>query len=139
MLAGAALVVAAILAVKLWWTSLPVADRLWAVRWWAPPCVMLLPLATTARQVRSLWPVSIAVLVVVDRDRGRFKPGGDQYQFVESHTWIPSFGTGYILGVDGIALALVVLTAVLVPILISPAGTTAATNGCAGRQRTTSR
>ncbi len=47
-----------------------------------------------------------------------FKPGGDQYQFVESHTWIPSFGTGYILGVDGIALALVVLTAVLVPLLI---------------------
>jgi NADH-quinone oxidoreductase subunit M len=48
----------------------------------------------------------------------RFKPGGDQYQFVESHKWIPSFGTGYILGVDGIALALVVLTAVLVPLLI---------------------
>ena len=32
--------------------------------------------------------------------------------------WIPSFGTGYILGIDGIALALVVLTAVLVPLLI---------------------
>src|SRR5207244_2201484 len=31
---------------------------------------------------------------------------------------IPSFGTGYILGVDGIALALVVLTTVLVPLLI---------------------
>ena len=48
----------------------------------------------------------------------RFEPGGAQYQFVESHSWIPSFGTGYILGVDGIALALVVLTAVLVPLLI---------------------
>ena len=47
-----------------------------------------------------------------------FEPGGEQYQFVESHTWIPSFGTGYILGVDGIALALVVLTAVLVPLLL---------------------
>ena len=47
-----------------------------------------------------------------------FKPGGPQYQFVESHSWIPSFGTGYILGLDGIALALVVLTAVLVPLLI---------------------
>ena len=32
--------------------------------------------------------------------------------------WIPSFGTGYILGIDGIALALVALTAVLVPLLI---------------------
>jgi NADH-quinone oxidoreductase subunit M len=47
-----------------------------------------------------------------------FKPGGEQYQFVEDHTWIPTFGTGYILGVDGIALALVVLTAVLVPVLL---------------------
>ncbi|MCW2689833.1 MAG: proton-translocating NADH-quinone oxidoreductase, chain, partial [Mycobacterium sp.] len=47
-----------------------------------------------------------------------FDPSGEQYQFVESHTWIPSFGTGYILGIDGIALALVVLTAVLVPLLL---------------------
>ena len=38
--------------------------------------------------------------------------------FVEDHPWIPSFGTGYILGVDGIALAIVVLTTVLVPLLI---------------------
>jgi len=47
-----------------------------------------------------------------------FDPSGPQYQFVEDHPWIPSFGTGYILGIDGIALALVVLTAVLVPLLI---------------------
>jgi NADH-quinone oxidoreductase subunit M len=47
-----------------------------------------------------------------------FDPAGAQYQFVEDHAWIPSFGTGYILGLDGIALALVVLTAVLVPVLI---------------------
>ena len=47
-----------------------------------------------------------------------FDPSGPQYQFVESHPWIPSFGTGYILGIDGIALALIVLTAVLVPLLI---------------------
>ena len=52
------------------------------------------------------------------RARGRFRPGGEQYQFVETHPWIPSFGTGYILGLDGIALALVVLTAVLVPLLM---------------------
>ncbi len=41
-----------------------------------------------------------------------------QFQFVENHPWIPSFGTGYILGLDGIALALVVLTAVLMPMLL---------------------
>jgi NADH-quinone oxidoreductase subunit M len=62
--------------------------------------------------------ISIAVLGVTLVVAVGFKPGGDQYQFVESHTWIPSFGTGYILGVDGIALVLVVLTAVLMPLLI---------------------
>ena len=61
---------------------------------------------------------SIAVIGVTLVIAIGFKPGGDQYQFVESHRWVPSFGTGYILGVDGIALALVVLTAVLVPLLI---------------------
>ena len=61
----------------------------------------------------SLVVLAIAVGLAVE-----FEPGGAQYQFVEDHEWIPSFGTGYILGLDGIALALVVLTAVLVPLLI---------------------
>ena len=80
--------------------------------------VMLLPASqrTVAKWLALL--ISIAVLGVTLVVAVGFKPGGDQYQFVESHTWIPSFGTGYILGVDGIALALVVLTAVLVPLLI---------------------
>lgn len=59
--------------------------------------------------------LALAVVVVL---LTQFDPGGEQYQFVESHTWIPSFGAGYVLGVDGIALTLVVLTAVLVPLLI---------------------
>ncbi len=62
--------------------------------------------------------ISIAVLALTAVIAVGFQPGGEQYQFVESHEWIPSFGTGYILGVDGIALSLVVLTAVLVPLLI---------------------
>ncbi len=54
-----------------------------------------------------------------DRDRTGvgFDPGGAQYQFVESRSWIPR-SAQYALGVDGIALALVVLTAVLVPLLL---------------------
>lgn len=47
-----------------------------------------------------------------------FEPAGERYQFVESHSWIPAFGTRYELGLDGIALALVLLTAVLVPLLL---------------------
>ncbi|WP_139347653.1 NADH-quinone oxidoreductase subunit M [Nocardia donostiensis] len=62
--------------------------------------------------------VSVAVLAVAVGVAAGFEPGGEQFQFVESHTWIPAFGAGYTLGVDGIALVLVLLTAALVPLLI---------------------
>jgi len=39
-------------------------------------------------------------------------------QFVEKHTWIESLGIAYYLGIDGISLLLVVLTAFLAPIAI---------------------
>ena len=57
--------------------------------------------------------LALAIVLAV-----RFDPGADQYQFVESRSWIPAFGTRYELGIDGIALALVVLTAVLLPLLL---------------------
>jgi NADH-quinone oxidoreductase subunit M len=84
----------------------------------AAAAVMLVP---AARRTAAKWVALIASLVVLTLAvflAVRFDTGGPQYQFVESHRWIPSFGTGYILGVDGIALALVVLTAALVPLLI---------------------
>lgn len=62
--------------------------------------------------------VSIVVLAVAISVAVQFDPAGDRYQFVENHAWIPSFGAGYILGIDGIALALVMLTAALVPLLL---------------------
>ncbi|AWK75020.1 NADH-quinone oxidoreductase subunit M [Rhodococcus oxybenzonivorans] len=62
--------------------------------------------------------VSVAVLVLACGLAVGFDAGGEQYQFVESHSWIPAFGTGYTLGLDGIALVLVLLTAVLVPLLL---------------------
>lgn len=62
--------------------------------------------------------VSVGVLLIAVTLAARFDPGGPRYQFVESHSWIKSFGTGYTLGLDGIALALVVLTAALMPLLL---------------------
>lgn len=61
---------------------------------------------------------ALAVLAVAAVVAVRFDPAGARYQFVEKHTWIESFGAGYLLGVDGIALALVVLTAALMPLLL---------------------
>ncbi len=95
----------------------------WLTVLWATPTVgaALVILLPAARRVLAKWfalAISVAVLAITAVLAVDFQPGGERYQFVESHRWIPSFGTGYILGVDGIALAIVVLTAVLVPLLI---------------------
>ncbi len=99
-------------------SPIPWLSVLWAVPMVGAGLVMLVPAAqrTLAKWVALL--ISVVVLGLAAVVAVGFQPGGPQYQFVESHAWIPSFGTGYILGIDGIALALVALTAVLVPLLI---------------------
>ena len=48
----------------------------------------------------------------------RFSPTVAGFQFVERHAWIPAFGITYLVGVDGISLLLLVLTAFLTPIAL---------------------
>jgi len=70
-----------------------------------------------ARQVGlgiSLASVAAAVVLLVGFDSGQ---GG--FQFVSQHSWIRSFGISWKLGVDGISLFLVVLSAVLFPFAIA--------------------
>ncbi|MGE3842355.1 MAG: NADH-quinone oxidoreductase subunit M [Vicinamibacterales bacterium] len=47
-----------------------------------------------------------------------FDPGGAEYQFVERTPWIPTFGIDYYVGIDGISLLLIVLTAFLTPVAL---------------------
>ena len=47
-----------------------------------------------------------------------FDPSTADYQFVERRQWIPAFGISYHVGLDGISLMLVVLTAFLTPIAL---------------------
>ncbi len=61
----------------------------------------------------SLGTLVLAAIVLV-----RFEPGGDRYQLTESHAWIKDFGVRYELGVDGIGVALIALTALLIPFVI---------------------
>jgi NADH-quinone oxidoreductase subunit M len=44
--------------------------------------------------------------------------GAPEFQFLERREWIPDFGISYRLGVDGISLLLIVLTAFLTPIAL---------------------
>ncbi|NKI45044.1 NADH-quinone oxidoreductase subunit M [Streptomyces physcomitrii] len=61
----------------------------------------------------SLATLGLAVAVLV-----RFDPDGGRYQLTESHSWIKDFGVRYELGVDGIGVALLALTALLIPFII---------------------
>jgi NADH-quinone oxidoreductase subunit M len=48
----------------------------------------------------------------------RFDPTLAGYQFEERYDWIPAFGIQYFIGVDGISLFLVILTAFLTPLAL---------------------
>ncbi|MEU0086900.1 NADH-quinone oxidoreductase subunit M [Streptomyces sp. NPDC006274] len=62
--------------------------------------------------------VSLGTLVLAATVLVRFEPGGDRYQLTESHAWIADFGVRYELGVDGIGVVMVALTALLIPFVI---------------------
>ena len=96
----------------------PLLSLLWAVPIVAALIIVALPpsLRATGRDAGLL--VAVAVLGIAIVCAVGFDPAGERFQFVENHTWIPYLGTGYVLGLDGIALALVVLTAALVPLLM---------------------
>jgi len=58
--------------------------------------------------------VALAVALLFD-----FKTGHGDFQLVSQHVWIRSFGISWKLGVDGISLFLIVMTAVLFPLAIA--------------------
>ncbi|MFC4912085.1 NADH-quinone oxidoreductase subunit M [Actinomadura gamaensis] len=47
-----------------------------------------------------------------------FKVGGDRFQFTEKYWWIKQFGVHWAVGVDGVALVLVLLSVILVPLVV---------------------
>ena len=99
-------------------SSFPWLSVLWLVPLVGAVVIIVLP---PGQRRLAKWTgllVSLLVLVVAVLVTAGFDAGGSSYQFVETHSWITAFGAGYTLGVDGIALALVLLTAVLVPLLL---------------------
>ena len=62
----------------------------------------------------SLAVAALAILMAIN-----FDPNSNNgFQFVETYTWIPAFGTSFALAVDGISLTLIVLAAILVPVVL---------------------
>jgi NADH-quinone oxidoreductase subunit M len=62
--------------------------------------------------------VTLATFLVSLVIVGRFEPADAGFQLVEEARWVPSLGLGYVVGIDGISLWLVVLTTFLFPVSV---------------------
>ncbi|HET9874597.1 MAG TPA: NADH-quinone oxidoreductase subunit M, partial [Mycobacterium sp.] len=101
-------------------TTFPLLSLVWLLPLAGALLVIALPggqqrLAKWTGLAVSLGVLAVATVITVGFDS---TATGAPFQFVESYSWIPSFGAGYTLGVDGIAVVLVLLTAGLVPLLM---------------------
>src|SRR5260221_9000912 len=84
--------------------------------------LLLLLVPDEARHQALVHKVALIVSVLVFAETlllwARFNPTTADFQFVERHAWIPSFGISYAVGVDGISLLLLVLTGFLTPLAL---------------------
>jgi NADH-quinone oxidoreductase subunit M len=96
--------------------------------------LILLPLAGAAaaavvdrrheRQIRIIGAVAAALAFAVAAwVWARFVPGGAGLQFEERIPWVPRVGMTYHLGVDGLSVTLVALTALVFPLALASAAT----------------
>ncbi len=62
--------------------------------------------------------ISLAAFVATLALWAGFDASTADFQFVERHAWIPTFGIDYFIGIDGISLMLIVLTGFLTPLAL---------------------
>ncbi|MFP5219433.1 MAG: NADH-quinone oxidoreductase subunit M [Actinomycetes bacterium] len=80
--------------------------------------IAALPAARPVLAKQVALATSLVVLAVTIGVCAAFDPQGDRFQFTQANDWIPAFGIQYAVGVDGIALVLIALVAVLVPVVV---------------------
>ena len=81
--------------------------------------VAALPAGMADQAKRLELGFSLVTLVLGIAAALQFETGSTaQFQLVEQHEWIPQFGVSYALGVDGLALVMILMALVLVPVCI---------------------
>ncbi len=80
--------------------------------------VAALPRARDGLAKQVALGVSLLVLLLAALATVAFDAGGDRFQLTTTVSWIPSFGVDFALGVDGIALVMLLLIGVLVPVVV---------------------
>jgi NADH-quinone oxidoreductase subunit M len=82
--------------------------------------VLILLFARTQRAARMIaLIVSLLALFFVHLLWHHFDAGSAAYQFQELHPWIPTLNVDYHVGIDGIGLVMLLLTAIVTPIGIA--------------------
>jgi NADH-quinone oxidoreductase subunit M len=80
--------------------------------------IALLPASMAKRSKEIAFGASMLTLVLAVIDAVKFNVGGPRFQLNENYNWISQFHIHYSVGVDGIALVLILMTAVLAPVVI---------------------
>jgi NADH-quinone oxidoreductase subunit M len=96
-----------------WLTTIGLLPLVGAVAVWLLPKTCTRAVKVIAL-VTSL--ITLATTAVMAAQFDVAKAG--EYQFAETHSWIPQLGASYALGVDGIALVMVGLSTILVPVCV---------------------
>jgi NADH-quinone oxidoreductase subunit M len=91
--------------------------------------VGVLPRAREALAKQIALGVSLVVLAGALVMASGFDAGGSRFQFEERYWWIRQFGVHWAVGVDGVALVLIVMSVILVPLVILASWTEAGRSG----------
>ena len=74
--------------------------------------------ATLVKQITLGFTLVTLAVTIVMATQFKTGAGAPNFQFTQVYQWIPQFGVHYAVGVDGIALVLLLMTTVLMPVVV---------------------
>jgi NADH-quinone oxidoreductase subunit M len=80
--------------------------------------IAVLPKGSEKPAKQAALATTLVVMVATIAMALRFQRDNVSLQFVEKYSWIPSFGINYALGVDAIALVLILMSTILAPVVV---------------------
>jgi NADH-quinone oxidoreductase subunit M len=80
--------------------------------------VSLIPKANEKLIKQTAFLTTLVVMGTTIAMAVNFQRDNAELQFVEKYSWIPSFGINYALGVDGLALVLILMSTILAPVVV---------------------
>jgi NADH-quinone oxidoreductase subunit M len=80
--------------------------------------IALVPSDNSLRIKQITLGVTVAVAAFAIYIATQFVTSNADFQFTETHEWIPAFGINYAVGIDGLSLVLILMSVLLVPIVV---------------------